>query len=191
MERLESLRQSRLGNGETDCILCGEVFRFYHHSQKRCAECAKMTCGKCGRECALTSGHPMPGSAAAGSGSSGSHHHQSSSNQRQSSLTSSSSMSSSMTSLISSALFGGSSGISGLHGNANAGSGDYHAGDGASTVWLCKICAEQREMWKKSGAWFFKVSFLSSWHSGKYCQFLAHYKIRILYKFWAQKNYFF
>ena len=23
-------------------------------------------------------------------------------------------------------------------------------------VWLCKICAESREMWKKSGAWFFK-----------------------------------
>lgn len=23
-------------------------------------------------------------------------------------------------------------------------------------LWLCKICAETREMWKKSGAWFFK-----------------------------------
>lgn len=23
-------------------------------------------------------------------------------------------------------------------------------------VWLCKICAETREMWKKSGAWFYK-----------------------------------
>ncbi|XP_065580156.1 rab effector Noc2-like [Artemia franciscana] len=23
-------------------------------------------------------------------------------------------------------------------------------------IWLCKICSEQREMWKKSGAWFFK-----------------------------------
>jgi len=22
---------------------------------------------------------------------------------------------------------------------------------------LCKICSETREMWKKSGAWFFKV----------------------------------
>ena len=27
------------------------------------------------------------------------------------------------------------------------------------TVWLCKICAEQREIWKKSGAWFFKVRY--------------------------------
>ncbi|XP_078410505.1 rabphilin-3A isoform X2 [Cetorhinus maximus] len=24
------------------------------------------------------------------------------------------------------------------------------------TVWLCKICSEQREVWKRSGAWFFK-----------------------------------
>ena len=24
------------------------------------------------------------------------------------------------------------------------------------TAWLCKICAESRELWKKSGAWFFK-----------------------------------
>nr|XP_027238568.1 synaptotagmin-like protein 3 isoform X2 [Penaeus vannamei] len=23
-------------------------------------------------------------------------------------------------------------------------------------VWLCKICAETREMWKRSGAWFFR-----------------------------------
>ncbi|CAH0384462.1 unnamed protein product [Bemisia tabaci] len=25
-----------------------------------------------------------------------------------------------------------------------------------SSVWLCKICAETREIWKKSGAWFYK-----------------------------------
>lgn len=24
------------------------------------------------------------------------------------------------------------------------------------SVWLCKICSEQREVWKRSGAWFFK-----------------------------------
>lgn len=23
--------------------------------------------------------------------------------------------------------------------------------------WLCKICAETREMWKKSGAWFYNM----------------------------------
>uniref|UniRef100_A0A8C8VIZ7 Rabphilin 3A like (without C2 domains) n=1 Tax=Pelusios castaneus TaxID=367368 RepID=A0A8C8VIZ7_9SAUR len=24
------------------------------------------------------------------------------------------------------------------------------------SIWLCKICSEQREVWKRSGAWFFK-----------------------------------
>ncbi|XP_055696209.1 synaptotagmin-10 [Lutzomyia longipalpis] len=27
---------------------------------------------------------------------------------------------------------------------------------GEREIWLCKICSETREMWKKSGAWFFK-----------------------------------
>ncbi|CAB3387712.1 Hypothetical predicted protein [Cloeon dipterum] len=31
----------------------------------------------------------------------------------------------------------------------------FHAS--SSSNWLCKICAETREMWKKSGAWFFKI----------------------------------
>ena len=65
IERLEGLRHSRLGNGEADCILCGEVFRFYHHSQKRCGECGKMTCGKCGKEYPLSS-HPPQGGTATG-----------------------------------------------------------------------------------------------------------------------------
>ena len=29
---------------------------------------------------------------------------------------------------------------------------------------------------------------ISDMHSGKYWQFLAHYKIQILYNFWAQKS---
>ena len=48
---------------------------------------------------------------------------------------------------------------------SGAGSGSSHGGGHGSdegTIWLCKICGEQREMWKKSGAWFFKVSFLST-----------------------------
>ena len=65
---------------------------------------------------------------------------------RKTSLTSSSALSSSMTSIFTSALMGNS---------VNAG-GDGGGGE-TLTVWLCKICAEQREIWKKSGAWFFKV----------------------------------
>lgn len=127
VERLEGMRQSRLGNGETDCVLCGEVFRFYHHSQRRCGECHKMTCNKCGRE-HLTGGGPSAAS-----------------QQRHSSSSSSVSLSSSMTSLLTSALLGSS--------NTGCDNGD---GANKETVWLCKICGEQREMWKKSGAWFFK-----------------------------------
>lgn len=50
---------------------------------------------------------------------------------------------------------------------SGAGSGSSHGGGHGSdegTIWLCKICGEQREMWKKSGAWFFKVSFLCMLH---------------------------
>ena len=49
---------------------------------------------------------------------------------------------------------------------SGAGSGSSHGGGHGSdegTIWLCKICGEQREMWKKSGAWFFKVSFLCTY----------------------------
>ena len=37
------------------------------------------------------------------------------------------------------------------------GGGGGLKGGGGETVWLCKICGEEREMWRKSGAWFFKV----------------------------------
>uniref|UniRef100_A0A674CQK1 Rabphilin-3A n=1 Tax=Salmo trutta TaxID=8032 RepID=A0A674CQK1_SALTR len=30
------------------------------------------------------------------------------------------------------------------------------SGSRPCSVWLCKICSEQREVWKRSGAWFFK-----------------------------------
>ena len=35
-------------------------------------------------------------------------------------------------------------------------------GKTVETVWLCKICGEEREMWRKSGAWFFKVRVVAS-----------------------------
>ena len=43
MERVEVMKRCRLGNGETECVLCGEVFRFYTRGQRRCTECGKMT----------------------------------------------------------------------------------------------------------------------------------------------------
>ncbi|EDW63043.1 rabphilin-3A isoform X2 [Drosophila virilis] len=32
----------------------------------------------------------------------------------------------------------------------------YHNSERTREIWLCRICSETREMWKKSGAWFFK-----------------------------------
>jgi len=32
----------------------------------------------------------------------------------------------------------------------------YHTSERSREIWLCRICSETREMWKKSGAWFFK-----------------------------------
>ena len=51
------MRQCQLGNGETECILCGQTFRFYHPSQRPCAECGEMTCSKCGMECTAINPH--------------------------------------------------------------------------------------------------------------------------------------
>ena len=142
MDRLQGMRHSRLGNGETECILCGETFRFYHHSQRPCAECGKMACGQCGLEYLVGNPHAQ---------------NNQNDNKLQSSTRStigggfSSSLpsSSSVTSLLSSTFIGGI-----LGGGASSGSS---ADDGKDRVWLCKICGEQRETWKKSGAWFFKV----------------------------------
>ncbi|KAI8116645.1 Double C2-like domain-containing protein beta [Lucilia cuprina] len=32
----------------------------------------------------------------------------------------------------------------------------YHTTEKTREIWLCRICSETREMWKKTGAWFFK-----------------------------------
>ncbi|XP_054280188.1 rabphilin-3A isoform X2 [Macrosteles quadrilineatus] len=34
---------------------------------------------------------------------------------------------------------------------------ESYSGSRKEVVWRCKICSETREMWKKSGAWFFKA----------------------------------
>ena len=131
------MRHNRLGNGDTECILCGETFRFYHHSQRPCAECGKMACGKCGMEY-LTGDNTKKGQ-----------HNDPKNSARNSEgggLGSSLSSSSSVTSLFTSTIGG------------FLGAGGTSADEGKDKVWLCKICGEQREVWKKSGAWYFKVT---------------------------------
>ena len=132
------MKRCRVGNGETECVLCGEVFRFYHRSQKRCVDCRKMTCGKCGVETSASGGKPgrngANGSAGANAGSDA--------------------PGILAKGLSSSTSFISASGLSSLTGLTGASAGSAGKGE---TVWLCKICAEEKEMWKKSGAWFFKV----------------------------------
>ncbi|XP_063152556.1 rab effector Noc2 isoform X1 [Candoia aspera] len=81
VERLENMRKNVLGNGLSQCLLCGEALGFLGSTAVFCQDCKKKVCTKCGIE---TPGpHKRP-------------------------------------------------------------------------VWFCKICSEQREVWKRSGAWFYK-----------------------------------
>ncbi|KAG8238031.1 hypothetical protein J437_LFUL014999 [Ladona fulva] len=91
VERLENMKRNAMGNGTSQCILCGDTFGMLGApSLLLCHDCKKAVCQKCGIE-------TLPASSS----------NPNSSNQRE-------------------------------------------------LQWLCKICSETREMWKKSGAWFFK-----------------------------------
>ncbi|XP_004483839.1 rab effector Noc2 isoform X1 [Dasypus novemcinctus] len=81
VERLETMRRNVMGNGLSQCLLCGEVLGFLGSSSVFCIDCRKKVCTKCGIEAAPGQKRPL---------------------------------------------------------------------------WLCKICSEQREVWKRSGAWFYK-----------------------------------
>ncbi|MCI4394552.1 hypothetical protein PGIGA_G00170110 [Pangasianodon gigas] len=82
MERLENMRRSAVGNGLSQCLLCGEALGLLGTPSVLCFDCCKKVCTKCGIETAC--------------------------NQKR-------------------------------------------------AQWLCKICSEQREVWKRSGAWFYKA----------------------------------
>lgn len=81
VERLETMRRNVMGNGLSQCLLCGEVLGFLGSSSVFCRDCRKKVCTKCGIEASPGQKRPL---------------------------------------------------------------------------WLCKICSEQREVWKRSGAWFYK-----------------------------------
>lgn len=81
VERLETMRRHVMGNGLSQCLLCGEVLGFLGSSSVFCQDCRKKVCTKCGIEASPGQKRPL---------------------------------------------------------------------------WLCKICSEQREVWKRSGAWFYK-----------------------------------
>ncbi|KAM9597004.1 rab effector Noc2 isoform 1-T2 [Trichechus inunguis] len=81
VERLETMRRNVMGNGFSQCLLCGEVLGLLGSSSVFCRDCRKKVCTKCGIEASPGQKRPL---------------------------------------------------------------------------WLCKICSEQREVWKRSGAWFYK-----------------------------------
>ncbi|XP_069471265.1 rab effector Noc2 [Ambystoma mexicanum] len=81
VERLENMRKNVMGNGMSQCLLCGEMLGLLGTASVFCQDCKKKVCTKCGIEI---------------------------------------------------------------------------LGSQKRTLWLCKICSEQREVWKRSGAWFYK-----------------------------------
>ncbi|NXE06161.1 DOC2B protein, partial [Lophotis ruficrista] len=81
VERLENMRKNAMGNGLSQCLLCGELLGLLGSASVFCQDCKKKVCTKCGIETCGTQKRPL---------------------------------------------------------------------------WLCKICSEQREVWKRSGAWFYK-----------------------------------
>ncbi|XP_071992375.1 rab effector Noc2 isoform X3 [Engystomops pustulosus] len=83
VERLENMRKNVMGNGMSQCLLCGEHLGILGTTSVFCQDCKKKVCTKCGIETLSNLKRP---------------------------------------------------------------------------TWLCKICSEQREVWKRSGAWFYKVA---------------------------------
>uniref|UniRef100_A0A8D0FDF6 Rab effector Noc2 n=1 Tax=Strix occidentalis caurina TaxID=311401 RepID=A0A8D0FDF6_STROC len=81
VERLENMRKNVMGNGLSQCLLCGELLGLLGSTSVFCQDCKKKVCTKCGIETCGAQKRPL---------------------------------------------------------------------------WLCKICSEQREVWKRSGAWFYK-----------------------------------
>ncbi|KAL2297432.1 hypothetical protein Nmel_016733 [Mimus melanotis] len=81
VERLENMRRNAMGNGLSQCLLCGESLGLLGSSSVFCQDCKKKVCTKCGIETVGAQKRPL---------------------------------------------------------------------------WLCKICSEQREVWKRSGAWFYR-----------------------------------
>ncbi|KAF3851111.1 hypothetical protein F7725_012883, partial [Dissostichus mawsoni] len=80
INRLDDMKKTVCGDGQSRCLLCGEQLGSPGVSSVVCEDCKKNMCTKCGTQC----------------------------------------------------------------------------GSRPRAVWLCKICREQREVWKRSGAWFFK-----------------------------------
>ncbi|GAB1597616.1 rabphilin-3A-like [Argonauta hians] len=81
VEKFDNMKKNAMGNGNNQCILCGDEFGLLGASPTHCDDCKKAVCTKCGVDTHNSQKTPL---------------------------------------------------------------------------WLCKLCSESREVWKRSGAWFFK-----------------------------------
>ncbi|CAI9715995.1 double C2-like domain-containing protein beta isoform X1 [Octopus vulgaris] len=81
VEKFDNMKKNAMGNGDNQCILCGDEFGLLGASPTYCDDCKKAVCIKCGVDTFNSQKTPL---------------------------------------------------------------------------WLCKLCSESREVWKRSGAWFFK-----------------------------------
>lgn len=59
VERLETMRRNVLGNGLSQCLLCGEVLGFLGSSSVFCKDCRKKVCTKCGIEASPGQKRPL------------------------------------------------------------------------------------------------------------------------------------
>uniref|UniRef100_A0A8D2BMB0 Rab effector Noc2 n=1 Tax=Sus scrofa TaxID=9823 RepID=A0A8D2BMB0_PIG len=59
VERLETMRHGVMGNGLSQCLLCGEVLGFLGSSSVFCKDCRKKVCTKCGIEASPGQKRPL------------------------------------------------------------------------------------------------------------------------------------
>ncbi|GFO08695.1 Rab effector noc2 [Plakobranchus ocellatus] len=48
VDKLDNMKKNAIGNGNTQCILCGDEFKILGASPTYCDDCAKAVCSKCG-----------------------------------------------------------------------------------------------------------------------------------------------
>ncbi|XP_026304142.1 rab effector Noc2 [Piliocolobus tephrosceles] len=59
VERLETMRRNVMGNGLSQCLLCGEVLGFLGSASVFCKDCRKKVCTKCGIEASPGQKRPL------------------------------------------------------------------------------------------------------------------------------------
>ncbi|KFO25528.1 Rab effector Noc2 [Fukomys damarensis] len=135
VERLETMRRNVMGNGLSQCLLCGEVLGFLGSSSVFCRDCRKIGSGT---PCAFIPAD-YPDEQEEGPGWALSH------------------LRLDLIVLLEEGKGTRSQPAFTQSGKKVCTKCGIEASSGQKRpLWLCKICSEQREVWKRSGAWFYK-----------------------------------